>query len=201
MDRLSVLILSLGCGLVPGMASAQEPTEPAGQAEPVEHAEEFEHDHKNSLGFLVANTYEAEGDVNIFTIGGEYQRSLTERFAIQGVFEYGPDPNAWVFVAPFVFKVVKELEVFAGPGLEHLSRRPEHHSEVEEIEMHGPEAPAEPPEEEDVDNLFLFRVGTGYHVPLNERFFLVPHVALDFVDEEHEVAKAVVYGVTIGFGF
>ncbi len=157
-----------------------------------EEAAHQEHFHRNSVGFLIANTYEAEGKVNIFTIGGEYSHWFTERFGISGAFEYGPQPNAWVFVAPFAFKVAGELEVFAGPGIEHLSRRAHGHEEEAQGEVSG---------EGGGDNLFLFRVGVGYHIPLGERFYMLPSVALDFVNEESEVAKAVVYGVTFGLGF
>ena len=119
--------------------------------------------------------------------------------SVVGEFEYGPDPNAWVFVAPIEVKLVGELEVFAGPGIEHLSRRNRAASERGE---HGEETEHGGSEDaEGADNLFLIRVGAGYHVPLGERFYMFPHVAVDFVNEEHEVAKAVVYGVTFGLGF
>jgi hypothetical protein len=153
-----------------------------------------EHSHRNALGFILANTYEAEEQVNFFTVGAEYSRGFTERFDVVFEFEYLPKPNAWIFVAPLVVKVAGELEVFAGPGIEHRSRRASS-GEGGEGE-HGERAA-----EGGADNLFLFRFGVGYHFSLGERFFLVPHALLDLVDEQSGVAKAVVYGVNVGFGF
>ena len=155
-----------------------------------------EHFHRNEIAFVIANTYEAAEDENFFTLGAEYARLFTERFGVAGELEALPDPNAWIFVVPFLYKVAGELEVFAGAGLEHLSRRSGSGGEEGEGGEHDEHA-----EESGADNLFLFRVGAGYHIPLGERFVMVPHVAVDFVKEEHEVAKALVYGVKVGFGF
>ncbi len=155
-----------------------------------------EHFHRNEIAFVIANTYEAAEGENFFTLGAEYARLFTERFGVTGELEVLPDPNAWIFVVPFTFKVAGELGMFAGAGLEHLSRRTGSGGEEGEGGEHDENA-----EESGADNLFLFRVGAGYHIPLGARFFMTPHVALDFVKEEHEVAKALVYGVKVGFGF
>lgn len=161
MKGLSVLIVSVACVIVASVASAQEPTEPT---EHTEHAEGEEHEHKNGLAFVAANTYEAEDEANFFTLGGEYSRALTERLGIIAEFEYLPKPNAWVFVVPVKVIVWREHEVFGGPGIEHLSRRSDGEDEAG---GHG-----ETESESGADNLFLVRVGAAYHVPLalGERF-------------------------------
>lgn len=166
-------------------------------AEAQEHEEHFR---PNAVALVVASTYEATEEANYFTLGAEYGRWFTERFGVVGEFEVLPELDAWVFVVPFVFKLAGEFEVFAGMGLEHLARR-SRRVEGEELGHHEDLERRERVLESGADNLFLFRLGAGYHIPLGERFFMVPHVALDLIDEEEEVAKAVVYGVALGFDF
>lgn len=158
----------LAVGLSAGLAAAEEPP----------HAEE--HEHANELAVFLGGT--TENDETHFTIGGEYERRLGERFGLSFVAEHVSDTDAWVFLAPFSFRPVRGLglKLYAGPGFE--SKLPEPHEE------HGRET------------FFAARVGVGWALELG-RVALTPQVELDLTREDHRWEKAVVFGVAIGVGF
>ena len=118
--------------------------------------------------------------------------------------EYIDDVEAWVFVAPFVFRPGPKhphprshFLLNFGPGLEHKSRR------VRLVEGagaasggHGAE-----PEVEQAENLFLFRTGIKYAVHVGDRYEIVPAIDLDLVREDGEWVEAWVFDVTFAFGF
>ena len=167
--------------LVAGTAGAQD----------LGHAEEAEHAHPNEVGLIVAGTYEAADAHNLFTLGVEYQRRITDRISVAGAFEYLPSADAWIVVFPATFRIAGGLKAFAGPGLEILSRRAPEGGQETRNSSGGQQA----------ENLFLVRVGVGYHFPLGGRLSLVPNVSFDFVNDEHGWTEAVVYAVNFAIGF
>jgi hypothetical protein len=163
-----------------------------------ESEEEHEFEHKNELALIVAGTYESSEKDNHFTTGFEYERRLHHRIGGGVVFEYvtGIDAYLWVFQA--TYHVKGGFKVFFGPGIEREPRRGS-----EETGEHGDDH-AETHEGEEPtgsQNLFLFRIGAGHSFEIGERYAISPSLALDFVNEEDEVATALVYGVTFSIIF
>ena len=52
-------------------------------------------------------------------------------------------------------------------------------------------------EHRESDDEFLFRIGAAYDFQLSERWAIVPEANVEFVDSE----EALVFGLTLGFGF
>ncbi len=163
--------------------------DPAAQAEP--HGILEEHEHANALSLFLGGTTETEEQETYFTLGLEYERTLGRRFALQLVAEHVSDKDAWVFAAPLLYRPVGELHFIAGPGFETAPRRPESGHDSAEAE-----APHDAREAS-----FLLRFGVGYKLKLGKRLEVFPNVDLDLVREHGEWVKAVVFGVSVGFGF
>jgi hypothetical protein len=172
-----------------------------GQGEHAGHEAHGEHP-KNALALFLGGTLETAEDETFFTIGGEYERHLADRWAVQLVVEHVNDFDAWVVVAPVGFRVVDKLWISAGPGLETEPRRPglEEHDGGHEIDPHGEEHPLEPHEEAD-GSFFLWRFGLGYSIHLGETFAVMPTFALDVVREHGEWVEAWVFGVSLAYHF
>jgi hypothetical protein len=171
--------------------------------EHVEHSSEAheEHFHRNELALILASTYEAEESKNVFTIGGEYERRFTPRFGVAVTVEILDSIDARVLVFPVTIRVVRDLKVVVGPGWERLSRR---HSSEEDEDPHADpheESHESEPAESGAENLFLFRFGVHYGFEFGGRYSITPGIDLDLINEEHGVAKAVVYGVNFGIAF
>jgi hypothetical protein len=154
---------------------------------------------RNAIGLVVGGTYESEKKETFFTLGIEYSRELSHRWAFTPVAEYLNDIDAWVFVTPFSFRpgskhVHPKSHVLLtfGPGLEHKGRR-----------LTGVEsgAHAGETEVEQGENLFLFRTGIRYPVHLGSKYMVVPAIDFDFVREDGEWVDAVVFDVTVAFTF
>ena len=160
-------------------------------AQDLEHEGDAEHLYRNAIIFIVAGTYEAAEKDNIFTVGVEYERLITERVGLVATLEYLPSADAWVAVFPVVFRFANGLRVFGGPGLELLPRR---------APGDGHETSSSSSEREE-ENLFLARVGGAYNFHLGGRFALVPNLSFDFVNEEHGWTQAFVYGVNLAIEF
>lgn len=167
------------------------------QGEPPHSQSHQSHFHRNELALVLASTHESEEDENLFTIGGEYERRFTSRVGLTAGFEHLSEVDGWVFVFPLTVRIAGGLKALAGPGFEHLSRRPT----LGGHEVGHSETSEEHPVESGADNLFLFRIGAQYAFEIGERFSVAPGIALDFIDEEHGVAKAVLYGVNLGIAF
>jgi hypothetical protein len=184
------LLFTLGLvGLLEPTVAAQEPpTPPAGLAREAEEAGE---EPRNEVALVLAGTRERAEDETSFTIGGEYERRLTDRLGVVAELEYVSGPDSWVFAVPLVFRPAGGFKLFAGPGLE---RAPVHG----ESETHEPEASTGKAR----DNLFLWRVGTGYSWEFAERYVVGPSVYLDFIrEEESEWTQAFVFGISLGVAF
>ncbi len=153
------------------------------------------HEYKNAIGVILAGTWESESESTFFTTGAEYGREITSRLSAFGVAEHLAEIDAWVFVGgvgihPFGRgSVLAPLAVKTGPGFEN-KRRPGREHEG-----------SESPEEDDSENLFLWRAGLSYMFHTGSRAFVMPAVDVDFVQEEEEWVEAVVFGACMGYRF
>jgi hypothetical protein len=160
-----------------------------------ESEEEGEVEHRNELALILAGTYESSEEENYFTIGAEYEYLFHPRVGISGTIEYISGPDAWILVFPVVFHPKGGLKILAGPGVELKPRRgSDENGESNDDETEGDE-------DSGTDKLFLFRLGVAYSFEFGERYSITPALEFDFVNEEDEVAKALVYGVTFGISF
>lgn len=180
--------------VVPARAQDQ-----AAPDEPAAHEAHGEEHARNALGLILGATYESEEKHTFFTVGVEYERLFSPRFAVVLGVEYITEVDALVAVLPFVYRHGSGWRLLAGPGLELKTRRPE----LEREHEGGPGIAEDivdrlPGEEE---NLFLWRFGAAYNFKVGERYAIAPHVDLDFVREDGHWVEAVVFSVTIGFDF
>lgn len=159
-----------------------------------------EHFHRNELALVLASTYEAEENKNLFTIGGEYERRFTPRLGVAVTVEFLDSNDARVLVFPVTIRVVQGLKFLVGPGWERKSRRSSEEHEDPHADPHADSHEGDPVENE-ADNLFLFRFGVHYGFEFGGRYSITPGIDLDLISEEHGVAKAIVYGVNFGIAF
>ena len=197
--RMGTAPLLMASWLVAPPVGAQEhspPQEPATHEVHAAHGDELHH--RNSMGFFIGGTYESEEKDTFFTLGAEYERILDPRFAVIVGIEYISEVDAWVLVAPFVYRHKSGFRLFSGPGLELKSRRSEHGQEPggESMTMSREGEPAAQDE-----SLFLWRFGVGYYFEVGERYSITPAVDLDYVREDGHWVWATVFAVTIGFDF
>jgi hypothetical protein len=175
---LWLLVATLGLAL--RSAAAQESASRAG---PEEHAARA-----NTLALFSGATLETAEDEAYFTLGLEYERELSHRWALMAVAEHVFDFDAWVIVAPVAFKPTGGLSLMTGSGLETTPRRP---SEGEAGGHAGSESEKDGP-------FFLWRFGIGYTLPIGERFTVAPNLDVDLVREHGEWERAWVFGVSLG---
>jgi hypothetical protein len=178
---LWVLVATLG--LAVRSAAAQETASQEGPEEPDERA--------NTLASFLGGTIETVENETYFTLGLEYERELSHRWALMAVAEHVFDLDAWVIVAPVAWKPMRGLSLMTGPGLETTPRRP---SEGEAEGHTGSEAEKDGP-------FFLWRFGIGYTLPIGEGFAVTPNLDLDLVREDGAWKKAWVFGVSLGIRF
>jgi hypothetical protein len=184
---LPVLILMT---LLVHLAAAQEAATAPGTRP--QEAEEAGEEPANEVALVLAGTREREEKNTSVTIGAEYERRLTKRLAIVAELEFVNGPDSVVFAAPFAFRPTGSFKLFVGPGLE---RRP--------VGGEGePTGGEEGLEHKGHENLFLWRMGTGYTWEFSERYVLGPTVYLDFIREAaEEWERAFVFGVSLGVAF
>ena len=192
--------LSMATWLAASSAGAQDHPPPAEQAaHEASEAPGEEHFHRNALGIVIGGTYESEEEDTFFTLGVEYERLFSPRFALVLGVEYISEVDAVVLVAPFVYRHGNGWRLSTGPGLELKTRRQEPERE------HGGELDLAAVLEDSLtrkeENLFLWRFGIGYTFEIGERLELAPSVNLDLVRESGHWVQAVVFVVAIGFGF
>jgi hypothetical protein len=161
-----------------------------------EHGEHAEHA-KNGLALFLGGTVETVEDETFFTIGGEYERHLADRWGVQLVVEHVNDFDAWVVIAPVGFRLVDKLWFVTGPGLETESRRNEEHDGGHDVVEHSAEIHGE----EEGGPFFLWRFGLGYSFHLGHSFGVMPSVNFDVVREHGEWAEAWVLGVSLTYHF
>ena len=194
-------------GLITTLVAAQEHAGPEPGAEEAHAAHDAAEAHdahgeghpKNALGIVLGGTYESEEKDTFFTIGAEYERLFSPKFAVVLGVEYITEVDAVVAVLPFVYRHASGWRLLTGPGLELKTRRPHR-----EREHDGGAGIAEdivdrlPGKEE---NLFLWRFDAAYIFKVGERYAIAPHVDLDLVREDGHWVEAVVFSVSIGFDF
>lgn len=142
----------------------------------------------NVASLFLGGTAEKAENETFFTVGGEYERRLADRWGLQLAAEYVTEFDAWVFAAPFAIRPVGGLWVGTGPGLQTKPGRPEPEGKTEHAE--GENGP-----------FFLWRVKAGYSVHLGQWVSAMPSVSLDLVREHGEWVEAWVVGVSVGLHF
>lgn len=157
------------------------------------------HEHKNGLALFLGGTYETHEEENFFTVGLEYERKLSDRWAFQAIVEHVNDFDAWVVTVPVGFRLGSTLWLMAGPGLETEARRTGLEAEPhhDEHDTGNDDGHSVEPHEEEEGPFFLWRFGLIYGIHLGEsgRWALTPSLSLDLVREHGEWAKAWVFGV------
>lgn len=201
---LVALVATLGLAAAPGWAQeaheavaggAHEGAETQAHEAHGEHEGHGEHP-KNALALFLGGTRETAEHETFFTIGGEYERQLADRWGVQLVVEHVNDFDAWVAIVPVGFRVVDKLWITAGPGLETEPRKPAH-----AVEGHQGDEHAGAGDEDSEGPFFLWRFGVNYNIHLNERWGLMPSFNLDLVREHGEWAEAWVFGVSLAYHF
>jgi hypothetical protein len=160
-------------------ARAQETQKPVGQAEPRDGPEL---EHRNEVAGVIAGTWDDGEGEGFLTLGVEYERRFTPRLGVVAEVERLFDADRWIAAAPFTFRPVPALKLFAGPGFERSS---------EEI----------PHEPDETETRFLFRIGAAYAWEFAERYSFGPTFSLDYIREEDQWNYALVFGVTLGVAF
>jgi hypothetical protein len=172
--------------------TSEHAAEPQGEGEAhEEHGEEGEHHghayHPNEVGFFTGVTNEKGHDAE-FSIGFEYERRLSQRWGIGGLFEYTDGLRNRIFAVPVYWHPGGGWKLIAAPGVEH------HDGRGVVLNPHKSDGPVEIDEDE---TYFLFRLGAAYDIHLGGSWGLAPGVNLDFVEGE----RVLVYGVSLTYGF
>jgi hypothetical protein len=170
---------------------AQE--EEAGGRAAEEHATEEhggEHAYRNELAVFFGNTNRAS--VDAFTIGFDYARALSERFALGLFFDRatGDGGRAWVVGVPLYIETgLGHLSLTVGAGVEREEPFEDESSLGRSAEEESHEA----------STLFMGRFGAQYpfHFGHDGRFFVAPQVNLD-ITKSH---AATVIGAIVGVQF
>lgn len=174
---------------------------PALAQEEAAHGEEGEeHSYKNAVALVAGMTYESSEEETYASIGGEYERIFTPRFAGVVAVEYVPEVEAWVMAFPLVYRFDGGLRLGTGPGVELKPRR----RLIENLPHgEGGEGPGLVDEivPQKTENFFLWRFGVGYTFEISKRFEISPWVNLDVIREEDHWVQALVVDVAIGFAF
>ncbi len=117
--RTALLMMAAWFAAVP--AAAQDQAAPHEPAAHEAHGEE--HFHRNALGITIGGTYESEEQDRFFTLGAEYERLFNPGFGAILAVEYINEVDAWVLVAPLVYRHRSGFRLLAGPGLELKPRQ------------------------------------------------------------------------------
>jgi hypothetical protein len=198
-SKASVLAAAfLACVLAGSQVEAGQEHEASEAATHDDPAAQAHHEHLNEIAVVLGGTYESEEKETFFTWGLEYERMLNRRVGVSLVGERITKVDAFVFVAPFVYRPLPALKLVAGPGWELKPRRPGG-GHGDEGAAHGHESESETEQQGD-ENLFLWRFGVGYSFHLGKAV-VTPAVNLDLVREHGRWVEAVVFDVSIGFGF
>jgi hypothetical protein len=181
----------LAASLLAGPAFAQESVSPPAHRVHEAHGEGSGRHGSNVASLFLGATAEKAESETFFTVGGEYERRLADRWGFQVAAEYISGFDAWVVAVPLAVRPVGGLWIGTGPGLQTKPGRPG---------PEGHEGHDEHAEEED-GPFFLWRVKAGYSVHLGDRVSAMPSVSLDLVREHGEWVAAWVVGVSVGLHF
>ncbi|MCK5408590.1 MAG: hypothetical protein KAJ37_14070 [Candidatus Krumholzibacteria bacterium] len=173
---LAVLVV-----LVPA-ATAGQGLEAAAESVSEGH-ETAEHEfHRNHFGgFLGASTHSDNDDTG-FTLGLEYARQFTPRWAVVAYTELasGDLERDIILAVGAIFYPMRRIGLVVAPGVEFASKDVEHHGEVEKED----------------ETEFLLRLGAGYGFPVGQAS-LGPVVFADWAGNRWTL----VYGIGMVTGF
>ena len=146
---------------------AQAPGEDAQSEEDTAEVGEHEYPHHHAAVFLGDTV---EGGDHAFTVGFDYEYRVEEHFGFGGLVDFairGSERDS-VFAAAIYVHPVEELSILAAPGIEHT----------------------------DGENLFVFRTGLSYHIPVGGPYSIAPSAFVDFLEGgEHPVVFGIAFGV------
>jgi len=164
----------------PSVAQEHEP-DPDGAA--TEHRNTEGEFHRNHFGGLIGVSTHSDTDDAAFTLGLDYARRFSRRWAISAYVELvSSDIERDVIVAlGGVFYVIRGLAVIVAPGVESATR---------EVQVHG-----QTEQEEELE--FLLRVGAAYGFPLTPQAAIGPFVFVDWAGDRWTTLLAV--GMVVGF--
>jgi hypothetical protein len=170
------MTLAAAIALGPIAADADEPHDVSVEA--AEHHDNQGHDFKNGLALFLGATNEP-GHGTEGTIGLEYGRWFSERWAIGGLVDYAGGGQRNLIVAPAVFwkPFGGGFSLLAAAGVEW------HHGRGGEVNRH---LTSDEPEGDEDETFFVFRIGAAYWFHFGKRYGMSPAVNLDLVDG-HEV--------------
>ena len=131
--------------------------------------------HVNSVSAFLGVTGEGRRQ-RAGTVGLEYERRLSEHWAIAPAIEHAFGELNFTVVTLSVGYRFDNWAVFAGPGIEWAKHEHTDRSATE--------------------SEFLFRTGIMYEFEAG-KLIVAPHAIVDFVADE----KVLVFGVTLGVGF
>ena len=136
-------------------------------------SEGVEHRHKI---FLFGGVSQEDSEID-GSLGLGYEYRFTELFGVAGMAEFtgGEIERSMAFGIGATVHPYKGLYFVIGPGFEVVE-----------------------PEHEDREELFLFRIGVGYHFELTPRWSLAPEFNVDFVSGGE---TKLVYGLALGYAF
>lgn len=138
--------------------------------------------HRNHFGGFLGAATHSDNDETGFTLGLEYARQFTPRWAAAAYTELvsGDLERDIILLVGAVFYPMPRLGLVVAPGVEFASKDVEHHGEVQRED----------------ETEFLLRLGAGYGFPVGQAS-LGPVVFVDWADERWTL----VYGIVMVTGF
>jgi len=181
--RVTWVSIGLHAVLVLTVAQAQaNENEPDSHGTAVEHREEEHAFHRNHFGGFMGASTHSDTDETAFTLGLEYARQFTQRWAAITYIELvSSDLERDIILAVgAIFYPTRRLGLVVAPGVESASKDVEHNGKVEK------ENEAE----------FLLRLGAAYGFPVGQAS-LGPAVFVDWAGNRWTL----VYGIGMVTGF
>jgi hypothetical protein len=97
---ITVVFWLAGCLLCASPVAAQQHESGKGRDDHIKHGGA----HMNEIGLVAGVAYETDESDGAGFVGVEYERMFNERFGITAVAEYVPDVEAFVLIAPLVYR-------------------------------------------------------------------------------------------------
>jgi hypothetical protein len=176
-----IAVLALAGGRAQGQSELKEKSDKA-PAESRDHGGTEHEFHRNHFGgFLGASTH-SDTDETAFTLGLEYARQFTPRWAVAVYTEQvgGDLERDIIFLVGAVFYPIPGLGLVAAPGVEFANKDVDHHGQVVKEE----------------ETEFMLRLGATYGFPLGQAS-LGPAVFLDTGDNRWTLVYG--FGMVTGF--
>jgi hypothetical protein len=184
--------------VIAGHACASAPQPVAGTSgggSEAEHHRDTHHMHYNHVAAFVGGTTLNKGGTH-FTLGGDYVRYLPHHPRL-GIGAFGEaifaEHTEWAIGALLVYRVVEQLGIRVGPGLEILQEEAVEHPTSKSASAAAPLAEHETRTKAE----FLFRIGVGYDLELGG-VSITPTIDFDIIRGSSD---AFVWGINVGTGF